>query len=84
MDPMILTLPAWIYPIIVWTAIWKGIALWKAGRHNQPAWFVVMLILNTVGILPIIYLAFFQGKRVDTIEQIKKAPAKKKKVKKKR
>ncbi|MGM0568848.1 MAG: DUF5652 family protein [Elusimicrobiota bacterium] len=46
----------------LWSLIWKGIALWKSGRNNQLKWFIVILILNTVGILPIIYLKFFQKK----------------------
>ena len=52
-----------IIVLLIWSMIWKGIALWKAGRNNQLAWFVVMLIVNTVGILEIIYLAFFQKKK---------------------
>ncbi|MBU2612348.1 MAG: hypothetical protein KKB62_01355 [Nanoarchaeota archaeon] len=53
----------WIVIIlIIWEGVWKGIALWKAGRNNQLAWFVCVLIFNTIGILPIIYLAFFQKK----------------------
>jgi len=46
--------------IILWSLPWKGVALWKAARHNQPAWFVALLIINTVGILEITYLYFFQ------------------------
>jgi hypothetical protein len=49
--------------LVLWELIWKGIALWKCGRHNQLAWFIVILIFNTAGILPIIYLLFFQRKR---------------------
>ena len=49
--------------IALWELIWKGIALWKCGRHNQLAWFILILIFNTAGILPIIYLLFFQRKR---------------------
>jgi methionyl-tRNA synthetase len=45
--------------IVVWSIIWKGFALWRAGRNDQPVWFVFLLILNTVGILEIIYLIFF-------------------------
>jgi hypothetical protein len=53
----------WIIIIlIIWEGVWKGIALWKSGRNNQLAWFVCVLIFNTIGILPIIYLAFFQKK----------------------
>lgn len=53
----------WLIPLIVWSVIWKGLALWKSARHNQLAWFVVMLVLNTAGILEIVYLLFFQKKK---------------------
>lgn len=53
----------WLIPLLIWELIWKGIALWKSGRNNQLKWFIAILILNTVGILPIIYLKFFQKKR---------------------
>lgn len=55
--------PIYILIIVVlgiWELIWKGIALWKTGRNNQLVWFVCILLLNTIGILPIIYLLFFQ------------------------
>jgi len=52
-----------IIVLIIWTMIWKGIGLWKAGRNNQLVWFVFMFILNTAGILPIIYLAGFQKRK---------------------
>lgn len=45
---------------IIWEFVWKGIALWKAGRNNHLSWFLAIFIFNTLGILPIIYLAFFQ------------------------
>ena len=45
--------------IIVWSMIWKGIALWKAGRNNQLAWYIVLFIINTVGILEILYIFVF-------------------------
>lgn len=41
---------------VVWELIWKGFALWRAAKKDQSVWFVLILILNTVGILPIIYL----------------------------
>lgn len=46
--------------IALWELIWKGIAMWKCGRNNQLAWYIVILVFNTLGILPIIYLLFFQ------------------------
>jgi methionyl-tRNA synthetase len=59
-DPMIAVL---LFALIVWSAVWKGIALWKAGRNNQIAWFVFMFIINSAGLLPIVYLLFFQKKK---------------------
>jgi len=49
--------------LILWSLIWKGLALWKCGRNKQLAWFIVILVLNTAGILEIIYLLWFQKKR---------------------
>jgi len=49
-----------ILALALWESVWRLIAFWKAARHNQMAWFIVMAILNTAGILEIIYLAFFQ------------------------
>ena len=57
-------LPAALIFLIVilaaWEMAWKGVALWKAGRNNQLPWYIFIFIFNTVGILPIVYLAFFQ------------------------
>ena len=50
--------------IVLWEAVWKGIAMWRAGRNNQLIWFVCFLIFNTAGILPIVYLAWFQKKPI--------------------
>lgn len=46
----------WLLLLIIWSLFWKGLALWHAGRRGQPWWFVIMLVINTVGILEIIYL----------------------------
>ena len=54
---------------MIWDMVWKGIALWKAGTKKQLVRFVCLLVLNTFGILPIIYLIFFQKK--ETIEKVK-------------
>lgn len=41
---------------IVWSLIWKGIALWKAARLSQKNWFIILLVVNTLGVLEIIYI----------------------------
>lgn len=42
--------------LIIWSIIWKGMALWRAARLGNQAWFVILLIVNTFGILEIVYL----------------------------
>lgn len=49
----------WLAPFIVLDLVLKGIALWKSGRNNQLYWFVALLLINSLGILPAIYLIFF-------------------------
>jgi divalent metal cation (Fe/Co/Zn/Cd) transporter len=49
--------------IVAWSLVWKGLALWKSAREGSNIWFVVMLIVNTVGILEILYLFVFSNKK---------------------
>lgn len=49
--------------LLLWSFVWKGIALWKAGKNGQLVWFLAMFIVNTVGILEILYIGFFQKKK---------------------
>lgn len=42
--------------VALWTVVWKGLALWHAARRGEPRWFVALAVINTVGILEIIYL----------------------------
>lgn len=48
--------------LLIRDMIWKGIGLWKAGTKKQLTRFICIFIFNTLGLLPIIYLAFFQKK----------------------
>ena len=54
--------------LVIWSAIWKAIALWKAARNNHLAWYIIMMILNTAGILEIIYI-FAVGKSTEVVEK---------------
>ncbi|MEW6141872.1 MAG: DUF5652 family protein [Chloroflexota bacterium] len=49
--------------VLVWSMVWKGIALWKAGRNGQLGWYVAMFIVNTAGILEILYIFIFGRKK---------------------
>ena len=44
---------------LLWSFAWKGVALWKAARNNDMVWFVVLLFVNTLGILEIVYIYLF-------------------------
>ena len=47
--------------MLLWGLFWKGLALWHAARSGQWVWFIVFLIVNTAGILEIVYLIWFRG-----------------------
>lgn len=56
----------YILLLYAWSLIWKGIAMWKASKGNQRNWFIAILVLNTIGILEIIYLFFFAKQKLTT------------------
>jgi len=43
----------------IWSLVWKGFALWKAATKKQKIWFVALLIINSIGILEILYIYIF-------------------------
>jgi methionyl-tRNA synthetase len=57
------------YLIVVWSIIWKGIALWKAARRGSKGWYIALLIVNTAGILEILYIFFFSKKKAEDIRK---------------
>ena len=50
--------------LLIWSLIWKGLALWKAARQSDKWWFIVMLVVNTAGILEILYIYVFSKKKL--------------------
>lgn len=62
--------PLFIILAIIWTLIWKGFALWRAAELRQKYWFVVLLLINTLGILEIIYLFYIaRSYKVEVVEE---------------
>lgn len=45
--------------VTLWSALWKAVALYTAGKKSQKGWFVALFFINTLGVLEILYLAFF-------------------------
>jgi len=48
-----------LVPLIIWSLVWKGWALWVAAKNDSKPWFIALLILNTAGILDILYIFVF-------------------------
>ena len=52
------------YSLLVWSIVWKGVALWHASKNDQKNWFIAILVINTIGILEIVYLFGFAKKKM--------------------
>jgi methionyl-tRNA synthetase len=50
---------------MLWAIPWKAVALWRSARNGERFWFFFLLILNTLGILEIIYIFFFSKNKND-------------------
>lgn len=47
--------------IMIAVIILKGLALWHAARRSEKWWFIILLVVNTIGILELIYLIWVVG-----------------------
>ncbi|MBI4649091.1 MAG: hypothetical protein HY738_21500 [Bacteroidia bacterium] len=52
-----------IVVIAIAELILKGFALWRSARNKHIAWYICILIFNTAGILPLIYLLTHKGNK---------------------
>jgi len=44
----------------IWALVWRGFALWKAAAKKKSIpWFIILLVVNTMGILEILYIFIF-------------------------
>jgi hypothetical protein len=55
--------------LILWSAFWKALGLYKAIKNDQMWWFVLIFIVNLAGILEIIYLFKF-AKKPMTVDEL--------------
>ena len=50
----------WLIAIaVLWTLPWKGVALWRSANKKDKWWFIILLLVNTLGILEILYIFIF-------------------------
>ncbi len=50
----------WFLPLILLDLVLRGVALWRAARAKQQWWFIALLVVNSAGILPLIYLLLYR------------------------
>lgn len=66
--------------LIVWSLVWKALALWRAAKEDNKYWYIAMIVLNnTAGILEIAYLFFFAKEKLTLSDITTKKKTKKKK-----
>lgn len=50
-----------VLTLAIWTIVWKGFALWIASQEKNKPWFIAFLVINTAGVVEIIYIFFFSA-----------------------
>jgi hypothetical protein len=55
---------------VLWAVAWRGIALWKAATKRQAAWFIILLIVNSLSILEILYVFWLSRWSLDKDQKI--------------
>lgn len=55
---------SWIWLLVAWDLVWRGLGMWRAAKENKKYWFVAILVINSVGIVPLVYLIFFAKKKL--------------------
>ena len=65
-------LAGWGFGLLaIWSLFWKGLALWKSARNDERYWFVALLVINTMGILEILYLFVFAKTKLVLVSEPK-------------
>lgn len=60
-----LTNSPFAYVLLLWTIFWKGWALWIAANKKHLPWFLILLIVNTMGLLEIAYIFYLKKHDLD-------------------
>jgi hypothetical protein len=57
--------------ILIWSQVWKFLALWKSARNNSSVWFILFALVNTMGILEILYIFVFSKMKINNFRRKK-------------
>lgn len=61
-----------LIPLAILDLVLRGFALWKSARKDQNIWFIGLLLVNSVGILPLIYLVLNRDQK-EAPKKVKKS-----------
>ena len=61
----LLNRPEVLIPFLIWSIFWKGMALWKSANKKHLVWFVILMTVNTMGLLEIAYVFFLHRWDID-------------------
>jgi len=62
---ILLNQPNFFMAVMIWSFLWKGLALWKSANKRHLIWFVLLLLVNTLGLLEIAYIFFLNRWDID-------------------
>jgi hypothetical protein len=65
--------------IFIWSFVWKLLALWKSARKGSVVWFIVLALINTLGLLEILYIFVFSKMKCKGSKSVKKRAKKRRK-----
>lgn len=57
--------PEFFIVILAWSIFWKGMALWQSAQNRHLVWFIVLLVVNTLGLLEIAYVFYLNRWDID-------------------
>ena len=46
----------WVIPFALLDLVLKAFALWRSAKRGEQWWFIALLLINSLGILPGLYL----------------------------
>lgn len=53
----------WFYMLVSADLILRGVCLYRSARKSQRGWFIALLIVNSLGLLPLVYLIINKDKK---------------------
>ncbi len=68
-SPLIVGFGLVVILLAIWSIYWKGRGLWKAARLGHLGWFIALLLINTAGILDILYIYVFSKPKAPSVQK---------------